>query len=100
MPCLGGKDSCGGDSGGPLVARDPLNCPAAGTLLGVVNRGLNGSVCGRAGAPGVYADITYFLRTGWLAEKLRGMRSCPPRQSSSTTAATTARTSAVTQGKC
>ncbi len=48
---LGGKDSCHGDSGGPLVVRDPKNGGAA-TLLGVVNRGLDGSACGRPGMPG------------------------------------------------
>ena len=82
--CLyqGGKDSCRGDSGGPLVAVDPVDADAFRepfSLLGVVNRGLDGrATCGRPGIPGVYADLPFFLQTGWLNETLAGMRACRP----------------------
>jgi len=69
----GGKDACQGDSGGPLITKDVDNNGAA-TLIGVVSWG-NG--CGMKNSPGMYSEVSYFLRNGWLGRALEGGKECP-----------------------
>lgn len=79
--CAGGekdKDACQGDSGGPLVVNGTAGCNTA-TLVGIVSWGLS---CGSEGVPGVYTDVSYFLREdgGWLCGAL-SLDPCPTLQS-------------------
>jgi len=55
----GGKDSCQGDSGGPFVDASD------NTLLGVVSWGIG---CGRAGYPGVYTQVSYYI--DWVVDTI------------------------------
>merc|ERR1711962_1960587 len=70
----GGKDSCQGDSGGPVVIADPDNNDYY-SLIGVVSWGIG---CAAVDKPGVYADVPYFMRDGWLQSALSGLDTCPP----------------------
>ena len=73
----GGKDSCNGDSGGPLTVEDPNNNNAS-TLLGIVSFGPIDGTCASKNSSGGYADVSYFIETGWLLEELKGLTSCDP----------------------
>jgi trypsin len=53
----GGKDSCQGDSGGPFIHSENQS------LLGIVSWGIG---CGRAGYPGVYTQVSYFI--DWIEQ--------------------------------
>merc|ERR1712131_79700 len=76
----GGKDSCQGDSGGPLVAKNNKDNNGAATLVGVVSWGFG---CAAKNAPGVYADVAHFVKSGWLSSVLgSSMQTCPPPESS------------------
>merc|ERR1711962_924812 len=75
----GGKDACQGDSGGPLVAKNDKDNDGAATLIGVVSWGFG---CAEVNAPGVYADVTHFVKSGWLSSVLTDMQTCPPPASS------------------
>merc|ERR1719276_55588 len=55
----GGKDSCQGDSGGPFIHAEDK------TLIGVVSWGYG---CARAGYPGVYTQVSYFI--DWVMETM------------------------------
>lgn len=55
----GGKDSCQGDSGGPFINTQDK------TLLGVVSWGIG---CGRAGYPGVYTQVSYYI--DWVMDTM------------------------------
>jgi len=55
-------DACQGDSGGPLVWLDPKG---TAWLIGLVSFG-KGRSCGTSGLPGVYTDVQYYVRTGWI----------------------------------
>jgi len=55
----GGKDSCQGDSGGPFIDAESK------TLIGVVSWGIG---CARAGYPGVYTQVSYYV--DWIAETI------------------------------
>merc|ERR1719347_2230925 len=57
----GGKDSCQGDSGGPFF----LNDPESPTLIGIVSWGIG---CARAGYPGVYTEVSYFI--DWIQDTM------------------------------
>merc|ERR1711971_458220 len=59
---VGGKDSCQGDSGGPFFSNES---PETRELLGVVSWGIG---CGRAGYPGVYTEVSYFVE--WITETM------------------------------
>ncbi|MXO60467.1 trypsin-like serine protease [Altererythrobacter salegens] len=56
----GQVDSCRGDSGGPLVRKAGSQPPV---LVGLVSFGEG---CGQAGKPGVYADVGFYERNGWI----------------------------------
>merc|ERR1712172_100957 len=58
----GGSDSCQGDSGGPFFSNES---PETRELLGVVSWGIG---CGRAGYPGVYTEVSYFVE--WITETM------------------------------
>jgi len=58
----GGKDSCQGDSGGPFFSNES---PETRELLGIVSWGIG---CGRAGYPGVYTEVSYFVE--WITETM------------------------------
>jgi len=75
----GGKDSCQGDSGGPLVAKNNDDNNGAATLVGVVSWGFG---CADVNAPGVYADVAHFVKSGWLSSVLTDLETCPPPASS------------------
>ena len=79
----GGKDACQGDSGGPLVAADPAQGNAQ-ALIGVVSWGFG---CAGQDALGIYAEVSHF--TNWLNNKMPDLNTCPPRDSSTTTAGPT-----------
>ncbi len=53
------KDSCQGDSGGPLSGW----AAGSATLVGIVSFGRG---CGRAGYPGVYTRVSYYL--SWIKQ--------------------------------
>ena len=84
----GVKDSCGGDSGGPLAVEDPNNNNAS-TLLGIVSFGPVGGGCAVKNSSGAYADVSFFIETGWLLEELEGLKSCDPPPSSGEEVSTT-----------
>ena len=60
MICAGqrGEDSCQGDSGGPMVDSE-------GRLVGVVSWGIG---CAQERYPGVYTEISAFIR--WIIETI------------------------------
>ncbi|KAK3715326.1 hypothetical protein QZH41_001665 [Actinostola sp. cb2023] len=55
-------DSCKGDSGGPFVCKDKFKF----TLTGAVSWGVG---CARAGQPGLYTNIKYFLP--WIQNTIK-----------------------------
>jgi len=55
----GGKDSCQGDSGGPFIDA------ATKELVGIVSWGIG---CARAGYPGVYTQVSYFV--DWIEQTM------------------------------
>jgi len=75
----GGKDSCQQDSGGPLVSKNDEDNNGAATLVGVVSWG---DGCAGVDAPGVYADVAHFVKSGWLSSVLPDLQTCPPPTSS------------------
>jgi secreted trypsin-like serine protease len=64
----GGKDSCQGDSGGPLLKRHD----ARWVQVGIVSWGVG---CGRAGYPGVYTQVSQFIREIEEALKIEDLAS-------------------------
>ena len=61
-----GKDSCGGDSGGPLMLTQERMGRKNHTIVGIVSWGK--TTCGTKNAPGVYADVSFFLE--WILNKI------------------------------
>ena len=64
------SDACQGDSGGPLVWYDPKGAP---WLIGLVSFG-KGRSCGLSGLPGVYTDVQYYVRSGWIERAKRRLK--------------------------
>lgn len=60
----GGMDACEGDSGGPLIVKRPND--ERWTLAGIVS---NGVKCGEPLLPGVYTNVSKFVR--WIHEQMR-----------------------------
>ena len=58
----GGKDDCQGDSGGPLVTAGQ---GGTYTLVGVVSAGIG---CARPSLPGIYTDVSHYLK--WVQLRL------------------------------
>lgn len=68
--CAGGQknvDACAGDSGGPLMYYDLDKL--RWVLSGIVSWGLDN--CGKAGVPGVYTDVKYFMK--WIRDTIETM---------------------------
>lgn len=63
-------DACQGDSGGPLFWRDPKGSV---WLIGLVSFG-KGRTCARSGLPGVYTDVQYYVRTGWIERAKKAIK--------------------------
>lgn len=72
MLCVASQKSCQGDSGGPLVAKDPNNYNAF-SLIGVSSWGLG---CSNKEGPHLFADVSYFMQSGWLQTMLRDAVTC------------------------
>jgi len=71
----GGKDACQGDSGGPLVVKNEVANNGAATLLGVVS---GGEFCALKNFPGIYTDVTMYMRNGWIQKQIGNAETCPP----------------------
>ena len=62
----GGIDACQGDSGGPLLTRDKNNL---WTLTGIVSFGIG---CGSKEYPGVYTEVSYYLK--WIEDSSKKLQ--------------------------
>merc|ERR1719342_790500 len=45
------------------------------TLIGVVS---TGSSCAKADHPGIYANVTHYIKSGWLTSIIAGAETCGP----------------------
>jgi len=66
---------CISDEGGPLVTQNSIYNNGAVTLVGVLAKV---SECSTRKYPGLFADVTYYMKNGWLMSQLTDLNTCPP----------------------